>query len=138
MGTWGSGSFDDDIACDWLEDLFDSDPIAFFRQCLDLSGIDQLEHLACVGVVCTAEVLHAHARTPRDGLPEVVQVWVNEYRQLDLSALIPQAIDGLRRVVHPDSEMHQLWEDSQDAYHDWVDHMLDLLNRLEDVAVEHP
>lgn len=136
MGTWGAGTFDDDIACDWLEDLFDSDPIAFFRQCLDLTGIRHLEHLACIGVVCTAEVIHAHVCKPRSGLPEVVDLWVDEHRSLDLTPLVPHAVSSLRRVIDPDSAMHQMWDDSQAMYRQWLDHILELLRRLEEVSVK--
>ncbi len=131
MGTWGLGTFDDDIACDWLEDLHDSDPIAFFTECLDLSGLDFLEFLACVGVVCTAEIFHGLLIGPRDGLPHEAHQWISDHRNLSVSPLVPAAIRGLRCVMGPDSEMHQLWEDNEDLYRDWFTQISELLTRLE-------
>jgi hypothetical protein len=131
MGSWGLGTFDDDIACDWLEDLHDSDPIAFFTQCLDLTGHDDLEYLACVGVVCTAEILHAVLAEPREGLPAVARQWIGAHRQLEALPLAAAAISGLRRVICPSSEMHQLWEDNEKMHDAWMRQIKDLLTRLE-------
>jgi hypothetical protein len=131
MGTWGLETFEDDIASDWLEDLYESDPIAFFKHCLDHTRHDNLESLACVGVVCTAEIIHAVIREPRQGLPEVVHHWLDENKGLDVFPLIPGAIEGLRRVIGPHSQMHQLWEDDAERYDGWKQRIGDLLNRLE-------
>mgnify|MGYP001816227907 CR=1 FL=1 len=131
MGSWGLGTFEDDIACDWLEDLHDSDPIAFFVQCLDLSDLQYVQFLACVGVVCTAEIIHALLCEPRNGLPESAHQWLGAHQGLHVLPLIPDTIAGLRRVMGPDSEMRELWEDNQELYEDWMIQISDLLKRLE-------
>jgi Domain of unknown function (DUF4259) len=137
VGTWGPGTFDDDIACDWLEDLYDSDPIAFFVKCLDLQGEVYLEFLACVGVVCTAEVLHALICGPRKGLPEGVHQWIALHPKLPVMPLVPDAIASLRRVIGPDSEMQARWEDNEDDYEKWSAMMEGLLQRLEAVILRN-
>ena len=114
MGTWGIESFADDIAVDWLEDLFESDPLAFFRHCLDLTGEDYLGHIACVGVVCTAEMIHGLLREPRQGLPERANEWLQQHQSLDVQPLVTEAIIGLGRVMGKESEMFELWEDDGD------------------------
>ncbi len=134
MGTWGPGTFDDDIACDWIEDLYDSDPIAFFIACLNLDGIEIPEQLACVGVACTAETLHALVCGPRDGLPEALHQWREDHRELDVRFMLPSACDGLRRVLDPRSAMHVMWADNQPMYGEWLEKTEDLLSRL-DAAV---
>jgi len=131
MGSWGLGTFEDDIACDWLEDLQESDPIAFFEQCLDLSDHQYVEFLACVGVVCTAEIIHSLISEPRTGLPEAAHQWLGEHRRLNILPFIPDAIAGLRRVMGPDSEMRELWEDNDAMHCDWMIQMRDLVKRLE-------
>lgn len=130
MGTWGLGTFDDDLACDWLEDLYDSDAIAFFDQCLDLTGHQDLEYLACVGVVCTAEILHGVLAEPREGLPEVACQWIEGHKRMDVRHWVTQAISGLQRVIDPGSEMHQLWEDNDEMYEAWMSQITDLRSRL--------
>ncbi len=114
MSSWGYRTFEDDIACDWLEDLYESEPLAFFRHCLDLRDQDQLSFLACVGVVCTAEMLHAMLCEPRIGLPEAARLWVSEQQrsQESLALLVPIAISALGRVLDTASEMSVRWTDA--------------------------
>ncbi len=114
MGSWGPQTFDDDLACDWLEDLLDSDPIAFFDHCLDLTGLEALGMLACIGVVCTSEMIHGLICQPRNGMPEAAYRWLDRHRSLavPVTALVPQAIEGIDRVLKPDSAMHLQWDDA--------------------------
>jgi hypothetical protein len=136
MGTWGIESFHDDIAVDWLEDLFDSDPIAFFRQCLDLTGHDYLGHIACIGVVCTAEMIHGVLSEPRAGLPEAALQWLKVNQDLNVKPFVYEAIIGLGRVIGPESEMFEMWQDSENQLDAWQTHLRELVERLEVVAAE--
>ncbi len=130
MSSWGVGTFDDDIACDWLEDLFESDPVAFLRHCLDLSGHEYLEHLACVGVVCSAEVVLGLCASPRPDLPEAVYVWLNRHGSINGDDFLAAALTGLRRVTGPKSEMRERWEDHVEWRDQWKSSMADLDSRL--------
>ncbi len=130
MSAWGTGTFDDDFACDWLEDLGDSDPIAFFEHCLDLTGQDDLEYLACVGVVCTAEMIHAICCGRRDELPQPAGQWLRDNRALPVGRLVPAAIGGLRRVLGHQSEMRDRWEDNEELFDSWIAGITDLVDRL--------
>ncbi|MCG8652644.1 MAG: DUF4259 domain-containing protein [Pirellulales bacterium] len=133
MGTWGMGAFDNDVAGDWLEDLADSDPIAFFRHCLDLSDQDYLEQVACVGVVCTAEILHGLLRSPRPELPETACRWIADHSTLMPFELVPAAIDGMEAVLDEPSEMRELWEDEAEHYAQWQAYMAQLTDGLRQV-----
>ncbi|TWU47125.1 DUF4259 domain-containing protein [Rubripirellula reticaptiva] len=121
MGSWGPRTFEDDIACDWLEDLLDSDPIAFFDHCLDLSEPGALGMLACVGIVCTAEMIRGLLCGPREGLPEAAHRWLERNNSLDVlvQSLVPSTVDGLDRVLNDDSEMYQQWEDAGPELDAW-------------------
>ena len=131
MSAWGPGTFDDDVANDWLEDLYESDPRAFFRECLDLSGqVDYVDYVACVGVTCSAEMIHGVLHGPRDGLPEAALQWLRENRTLSVWALLPGAIAGMRRVLGPDSEMREMWEDEAEICSQWVATTDNLFKRL--------
>ena len=131
MGAWGPGTFEDDVAIDWLEDLYDSDPFAFFRECLDLGGqVDYVEYVACVGVTCSAEMIHGLLHGPRDGHPEAALAWLTEHQTLSVWALLPDAILGMRRVLSTDSEMRVMWEDEDEIFPQWVATTDNLLKRL--------
>ncbi len=131
MGPWGLGTFEDDVACDWLEDLGDSDPIEFFRVCLDLTDQGDLDYAACVGVVCTAEMVLALLREPREGFPDSASSWLRDHADLPVAPFLPQTVSGLYQVMAEQSEMHQLWEDNRERYGQWKRRMHDLIDRLE-------
>ncbi|TWU48898.1 hypothetical protein Poly51_48020 [Rubripirellula tenax] len=128
MGVWGPRTFDSDIACDWLEDLWDSDAIAFFDHCLDLTDhtsesgrVNQLGMLACVGVVCTAEMLRGLLFGAREGLPDSAHRWLEENQNLDVlvQSLVPDTIEALNRVLASESEMYLRWDDADDDIETW-------------------
>jgi hypothetical protein len=131
MGSWGLGSFEDDVAVDWLEDLYDSDAFAFFSVCLDLSGERDLGHVACVGVVCTAEIIHGLLRGPRQGLPDAAVQWIENHQHFPADLFRLAAVAGLLRVLDSASEMHQRWEDQTVDFLAWRSHIGDLLSRLQ-------
>ena len=136
MSSWGYHTFQDEIACDWLEDLHDSDPIPFFVKCLDLAGLDHIDFLACVGVVCTAEMLFGIKSGPRSGLPEAAVAWCEQYRELNCAFLIPHAIDALRLVLTDCSEMWVRWDDEADRFDSWLEHQQKLVEGLRSVLRE--
>ena len=131
MGPWGFRTFEDELACDWLEDLFDSDPILFFRHCLDLQAVDYVEYLAGIGVICTSEMLHAICDRPRDGLPAAAHAWLQRHRRLEVVDLLPDAISGLGRVLGPESELRERWQDHDQWGEQWNRCNRDLLRRME-------
>ena len=134
MGTWGIETFEDDIAVDWLEDLFDSHPVAFLRHCLDLTGHDYLGHVACIGIVCSSEMIHGLLCEPRSGMPEQAYEWLREHANLDAQPFVADAITGLGRVLGPSSEMRELWEDDGERFELWRSRVQDLVERLGAVA----
>jgi hypothetical protein len=138
MSSWGHRTFEDDIALDWLEDLYESEPLAFFRHCLDLSDQRELSFLACVGVVCTAEMIHAILGEPRSGMPEAGRVWVGEQDGIEatLVGLVPMAITSLDRVLDQTSEMSVRWLDAgQSHYGTWADEVAALKAQLSAISV---
>ena len=130
MSAWGVGTFEDDIACDWLEDLHESDPLAFLQHCLDLTGHEYLEYLACIGVVCSAELVHGLHASPRAGLPSSFNTWCREHRDMNVTEMLPDAIAGLRRVLGPESEMRERWDDNEELSEPWHQNARGLLQLL--------
>jgi hypothetical protein len=135
VDIWGIGPFDDDLAADWLEDLNDSDPIAFFRHCLDLSDTDDLHYLACVGVVCTAAMLAGLISNRfRATLPEAALSWIasHQHLQSEVQPLARPAIAGLSQVLSADSEISVRWEDrGLDQHHHWHQGINNIVTELQ-------
>lgn len=71
MGAWGSGSFDNDDALDWVNDLEGSKGTAVIEFALQavLDESDYLEAPECSAALCAAEVVAALKGAPGQGLP---------------------------------------------------------------------
>ena len=133
MSSWGYQTFEDGIACDWLEDLYDSDPTAFFVKCLDLQGLDYFDFLACIGVVCTAEMLRGVITGPRAGLPDAAAGWCEQHRDLNCKFLVPRAINALKLVLSDRSEMWVRWDDDADLFDCWMEHQQELIEDMRNI-----
>ena len=71
MSAWGIHTFEDDQLADWLVDLVDQEkPMAFLKECLNLEDIDELEYMACAGVLGAAVMVDGLLNGPTDDLPE--------------------------------------------------------------------
>ena len=137
MHPWGIHTFEDEIACDWIEDLNDSDPVVFLAHCLDLGNAKSLNYLACVGVLCTAELIIAGCVPNNRVHPRSIQRWITENPEVDLKAFTLQAIAGLRKVLNrqpelgPQSELLVRWMDHDHLGDAWLEDKQKLLRMLE-------
>ena len=129
MGAWGPGTFEDDIASDWIEDLNDSDPIAFFRECLNLPATGPLDYVACIGVTCTSHIIAALLDGDRNQIPDQGQSWFDANDSLDVQSLVLCCLEGLRRVTDEESDLRIVWEDSDD-FQSWLANLQRINHRL--------
>ena len=136
MHPWGIETFRDEIACDWLEDLFDSEPVAFLAQSLDLGDAPDLHYLACTGVLCAAELIHAKHSHNNSRIPEILKNWIRRQQELDLSHFILPAMNSLRQVLTSDSELPERWRDNERDGDLWLRHKLKLVDLLESDFLE--
>ncbi len=130
MSPWGIGTFEDELACDWIEDLEDSDPVAFLAHCLDLGDEQPLGYLACIGVLCSAEIISATSSNTASKLPEALQRWIESHPEIDLKPFVLPAIIGLRKVLAEDSEISLLWNDNEQSGSDWLKSKKELCKNL--------
>jgi hypothetical protein len=132
MGAWGTKPFEDDETLDWLDDLMEQrKPGEFLKECLDLEGIDYLEHQQCAGVLGTAVILDALVNGAREDLPDAAREWVEENRKLAVKPLVPMAIAGLDRLLADDSELHELWRENDKLYPEWKSRITRVRDRLQ-------
>lgn len=131
MGAWDIGVFDNDDASDWLyelEDSSDTEVLAVALNNISLVDDDYLEAPECSIALAASEVVAALKGRPFVSLPEIVQSWVEEHRELDVNALVPvsqAAVDRIRR----NSELQELWAESGQA-DEWRSALDDLSARL--------
>jgi hypothetical protein len=135
MGAWGIHTFEDDHNADWLDALIENEqPLAFFRECLDLEGIDELEYMHGTGVLCPAVMIDALLHGPTADLPREALEWLEKHKKLKVARLLPKAIAGLDRLLDDTSEMNELWKDNEELYPQWRKRILALRRRLKKAA----
>ena len=136
MGTWAVDAFGNDYAQDWAEDLHETSNMDAVESTLDtaLAGGDaELEAPFAAEALVAIEVL---ARLQGKGGPSSedsagVDEWVEQRKpkakpRADLAEKAGRAID---RILSAQSELRQLWEDSE-HYADWRAGVEELRSRI--------
>ena len=79
MGAWGSGSYDNDAALDWIYELQYSDDLSVVTNalCPNLEDEGYLEVDDGTAIIAAAEVVAALLDKPAADLPEEVAAWVD-------------------------------------------------------------
>jgi len=135
MGAWGTGSFDNDTACDWAQDLEGTEDYSLIER--TLRSVAEVEtdtyldaDLACCGIAA-AETLARRlgGEGKKSAHTEIVDRWVERREQEPPPELINLAAAVLRRIVSPQSELLELWED-EGAGEEWMGSIETLLGRL--------
>jgi hypothetical protein len=128
MGAWGTGSFENDDAKDWIAHLGPVSPndlTKIFSQAAD--DPSYLEGPAASVVVAAAEVIAALNNAPATGVPAEVLKWAKSRPALtpELKAVTLRALDRVRR----NSELKDLWLEA-DGLNDWIAAIQDLQTRV--------
>lgn len=119
MGTWPHEPFGNDTASDWAYGLVEQKDFSLvaraIQDVLD-NGSDYLDADLAVEAVAAAEVLaKALGRgTQTDAYTEEVDAWLKSVAAKPSSELLSKARDALNRIMGPDSELRELWEESDD------------------------
>jgi len=128
MSAWGSGSFENDNAADWLAELrtlAPEDLTKIFVQAADDPAY--FEAPAASVVVAAAEVIAALNGFPADVVPPEIVKWMAN-RQAPTSELKALALRALDRV-RKNSELKDLWLEA-DGLNEWTAAIQDLQNRV--------
>lgn len=129
MGTWGTGSFDNDDASDFISELEAARGVEILERTLRgiTEGEEYIEAPECQRAVAAAEVVAVLAGAPLSDLPDEVREW--SARQGDRSGALPElAIDALDRI-RASSELKDLYIES-DLLDGWLAAIADLETRL--------
>lgn len=135
MGAWGFGSFDNDDAADFLADVVESGDLSLIREVFDnvLTSTEYVEAPDASQAIAAAEVLAAAIGRPTSAgqQEEELGEWLSRLRPSVEPALIAQARDALVRILAPNSELRELWEEA-DEFPDWQATVAELLQQLQD------
>ena len=134
MGTWGAGTFENDTACDWAEELEFADDLSRVADAIQrvleaggeyLDADDAAEALAACEVV--ARLRGNWGR--RDAYTEGVDRWVEAHPGPPPPELVAEALAAIDRIATPPSELLELWEESEDSP-EWHEALRDLRARV--------
>ncbi|HKQ39367.1 MAG TPA: DUF4259 domain-containing protein [Verrucomicrobiae bacterium] len=130
MGAWGSGSFDNDDAGDWVWELADAEDTSIlekaFSRVLEADGL--LEAPDCTIGLAAAEVVAALRQCPAPKLPEEVATYVARIDTPPSADLVSSALRAVERIKTK-SELKELWEES-DSRAEWHEAIAELEGRL--------
>ena len=131
MGTWGTGSLQNDGASDWVYDLESSSGFAFLEEALD-TGLtpDYLGASEAENAVAAAETVACLSGRPGPNLTESLETWVRGQTQPLSAALRAKALAVVQRVQSAPSELLELWDDTDDL-EAWRSDLAALGKRLE-------
>jgi hypothetical protein len=133
MGAWGPLAFDNDSANDWaygLEDVTDLSLVETALAELEEVGREHLDaDLAC-DALAACEVLARCLGNPgyTNAYTEKVDAWVATHRPNPSPALLDRAKAALDRILDKDSELRDLWDETDGG--DWTESVEDLRRRL--------
>lgn len=134
MGTWATDSFGNDDAADWLANLEEQESLGLLEETLRrvleasdeyLEAPEAAEALAAAEVVAAAKGSPGRVVESRKSLVE----WLDNVQPVASSELVALARRTVERVFAANSELRELWEES-DEFENWQADVQNLLNRL--------
>jgi len=136
MGAWGHGNFENDVAADWVYEIFEpgdhvpyvTAAIAKVAQAPDDESIDADD--GCMALAA-ADVVAAWLGKPGRDANDTVTVWAKAQASKGAPdpALVAMAKSAVTRV-RDNSHVRTLWIDNPDGGADWLGTQADLLQRL--------
>lgn len=118
MGAWSHEPFGNDTAGDWSYELEESEGLQFLQETFEkviAEGEEYLEGPEGEEAVAAADVLARLAGHERkqDAHTEEVDAWVAACTEKPGPDLLSLAVRALDRVLAPDSELAELWEEGE-------------------------
>ena len=138
MGAWDVKAFDNDTACDWAYGLDEAEDLSLIEATFEnletggevIDGDVACEALAACEIVARLRGNEGY----RDGYTESVDQWVAKHKNLQPSPqLIARAKSAIDRVLSEDSELAQLWAES-DSGDEWRATVEELRGRLDSIG----
>lgn len=123
MGAWSHEPFGNDTACDWAFELDGQQDFSLvekaLRQAIE-SDDEYLDADLASEAVAAAEVLAKSRRagTQSDSYTEAADTWLAALTAPPAAELFELATKALDRVMSPQSELREMWEES-DEFAQW-------------------
>ena len=131
MGAWDAGSFENDMALDWLEVFCSASNkeellVSMLETITDADGY--LDAADCSSCIAAADVVASLKNAPNPNFPEDSKECVSGSGIQPDASLVALAINAVGRVK-ADSELKELWDESENP-EEWYAAISDLEARL--------
>jgi hypothetical protein len=132
MGAWGFRPFDNDDACDWLDDFedqgFDAAQAAFeATEEQDYLGAPEGSAAVAAAAVIASLLDGRVEMIPEETLPSVERLGSE---RATAEKFREPALNALKRVAAADSELKELWADT-DELSDWQKSLIEIRDRID-------
>ena len=120
MGAWSHEPFGNDTANDWAYGLVETGDLGYVESALDgvlEVGDDYLDASVAEEAVAAIEVFAKllGRSTQTDSYTEKVDMWVKTTKSKPTPALRLKAKQAIQRIMSVNSELRELWEESDDG-----------------------
>ena len=134
MGTWSHESFGNDTANDWAYELEDATDFSVIEAALQVAldeGDEYLDADLAMEAIAAIEVIAKRLGkgTQSDVYTEKVDQWLETISEQPSDDLLSLAKRVLERIVADDSELKELWLES-DEYELWLGNIQQLNDAL--------
>jgi hypothetical protein len=135
MGTWSHESFGNDTANDWAYELEDATDFSVIEAALQVAldeGDEYLDADLAMEAIAAVEVIAKRLGkgTQSDVYTEKVDQWLETISEQPSDDLLSLAKRVLERIVADDSELKELWLES-DEYELWLGNIQQLKDALQ-------
>ena len=135
MGTWSHESFGNDTANDWAYELEDATDFVVIEAALQVAldeGDEYLDADLAMEAIAAVEVIAKRLGegTQSDVYTEKVDQWLETISEQPRDDLLSLAKRVLERIVADDSELKELWLES-DEYELWLGNIQQLNDALQ-------
>ena len=134
MGTWALHSFGNDDAGDLLGDLTEQNGLGPVQEAIArvLNTEGYLEAPEAQQCIAACEVVATALGRPSAAAQaeEELVAWLARVRPILGSEVVTQATEALDRVLEPESELLELWQESAE-FADWHANVTGLRSRLQ-------
>jgi Domain of unknown function (DUF4259) len=130
-GTWGTGSFDNDSAADWVYELEQSKTTRYLLTVFNaVPSEGYIEVDGCSAAIAAADVAASLKDGKTEHLPKVVAAWVQDnnlgYKPI-LATMAIQALSFCKSTKR--SELAQLWQEATPKQ--WLSQVSEIEARLQ-------
>jgi hypothetical protein len=134
MGCWSADSFGNDDALDWLAELESQRDLRGVEAALDAvldMGDGYVEAPQASAALVAAEVVAAALGKPGTAAVanKSLTQWLETVKPVPTAEIAAKARAAVDRIRDDDSELHELWQDTDD-YAAWLADVNDLAERL--------